>query len=240
MYGTNKRFGRINHIFVNTQQLGRALFGASVKSSLAGMAEALGIKDEKGQVDYNGPITRDYISYCRMDVNLTWQVYQGLRNLYLKHGLSALNNKGVLAKPIEKIYSEASIGKGYFEQLGIKPFLEKNPGFDHANVTGPFMAAMYGGRSEVHCRLNPRQGMQADFKSEYPTDNALMKLQELLIARTIKVVADKTGNGQPANFLKSVTLEDLQKKETWPKLRGVALIDPSGCILPVRTVYHVQ
>jgi hypothetical protein len=155
MYGTNKRFGRINHIFLNTQQLGRALFGASVKSSLAGMAEALGLKDEKGHVNYNGPITRKYIGYCRMDVDLTWQIYQGLRSLYLKHGFSALNNKGVLAKPIEKIYSEASIGKGYFEQLGIKPFLEKNPDFDHANVTAPFMAGMYGGRSAVRVVLIP-------------------------------------------------------------------------------------
>jgi hypothetical protein len=218
MYGTNKRFGRINHIFVNTQQLGRALFGASVKSSLAGMAEALGIKDEKGQIDYNGPITEEYIKYCRMDVNLTWQVYQGLRSLYLKHGFTALNGKGVLARPMDKIYSEASVGKGYFEQLNIKPFSEKNPDFDHANVTAPFMASMFGGRSEVHCRLDPKCGMQADFKSEYPTDNALMKLQELLIARTIKVVPDKTGNGEAANLLKSVTLGDLQKKETWPKL----------------------
>jgi len=240
MYGTNKRFGRINHIFVNTQQLGRALFGASVKSSLAGMADALGIKDEKGQLDYDGPITAEYISYCRMDVNLTWQVYQGLRGLYLKHGFTALNDKGVLARPIHKIYSEASVGKGYYEQLGVKPFLHKNPGFDHANVTAPFMAAMFGGRSEVHCRLDPRRGMQADFKSEYPTDNALMKLQELNIARKIRVIQDKSGNGVSANFLRTVTLDDLQKKETWPKLRGVALIDPSGCILPLRTVYHVQ
>jgi hypothetical protein len=204
------------------------------------VAEALGIKDEKGQVDYNGPITREYIGYSRMDVSLTWQVYQGLRSLYLKYGFSALNNKGVLSKPIDKIYSEASIGKGYFEQLGIKPFREKNPDFDHANVTAPFMAAMYGGRSEVHCRLDPRQGMQADFKSEYPTINALMKLQELNIAQSIRIIEDKTGNGGAANFLKSVTLDDLQKRETWPKLIGAALIDASGCILPLRTVYHVQ
>jgi hypothetical protein len=240
MYGTNKRFGRLNHIFVNTQQLGRALFGASVKSSLAGMAEALGMKDEKGQVDYNGPITDEYISYCRMDVDLTWQVYQGLRSLYLKHGFTALNNKGTLARPIDKIYSEASIGKGYLEQLGIKPFLEKNPGFDHANHTAPFMAGMYGGRSEVRWRLELRQGMQADFKSQYPTMNALMKLQELDIARSIKIIEDKTGFGAAANFLKTITLDDLNKKETWSKLRGAALIDPSGCILPVRTVYHVK
>jgi hypothetical protein len=240
MYSTHAKFGRLNHVFVNTQQLGRALFGASVTSSLAGIARALGLAIKKGSADYKGPITTEYIGYCRNDVELTWQVYKGLSAIYMKHGFTALNNKGVLARPIDKIYSEASIGKGYFEQLGMKPFLENNPGFDHTNVTAPFMATMYGGRSEVRCRLDLRQGMQADFKSQYPTCNALMKLQELNIAKTIKVVMDDTGHGPAAQFLHSVTLADLQDKETWPKLRGVALIDPSGCILPVRTVYHVE
>ncbi len=112
---------------------------------------------------------------------------------------------GTLARPIDKIYSEASVGKGYLEQLGVKPFLEKNPNFDHASVTAPFMATMYGGRSEVHCRLDPRQGMQADFKSEYLAVNALMKLQQLLIAKTVKAVIDETGRGDAAQFLHAVT-----------------------------------
>ena len=37
-----------------------------------------------------------------------------------------------------------------------------------------------------------------------------------------------------------MTLADLQRKETWPKLRGVALIRPAHDILPVRTVYHAN
>ena len=41
-------------------------------------------------------------------------------------------------------------------------------------------------------------------------------------------------------FLRGVTLADLQRKETWPKLRGVALIRPANDILPVRTVYHAN
>src|SRR5271166_4777855 len=240
MYGANAKFGRVNHIFLNTQQLGRALFGASVRSTLAGMADALSIPLAKQQADYDGPITPDYIGYCCTDVELTWLVYRGLRELYDKHGFTALNDKGILARPIDKIYSEASVGKGYPEQLGVLPFRKKNPIFDHATVTAPFMAAMYGGRSEVHCRLDLRQGLQADFKSQYPTVNALMKLQDLLIAQTVKAVIDETGHGPAAQFLHNVTLEDLQKNETWPKLRGVALIDPKRCILPVRTVYHKE
>ena len=240
MYGTNKKFGRASHVFLNTQQLGRALFGASVRSTLAGMAEALSIPLAKQQADYDGPITTDYISYCRTDVELTWQVYCGLRELYDKHGFTALNDKGILARPIDKVYSEASVGKGYLEQMGVRPFREKNPGFDHAGVTAPFMSAMYGGRSEVRCRLDLRRGMQADFKSQYPTVNALMKLQDLMIAETIKAVIDDTGRGPAAQFLHDVTLADLQRKETWPKLRGVALVDPRNGVLPVRTVYYKE
>ena len=68
---------------------------------------------------------------------------------------------------------------------------------------------------------------------QYPTANALMRLQDLNIAKTIKVVFDETGLGESAQFLRSVSLADMRKKNTWPKLRGVALIDPTGCILPV-------
>jgi hypothetical protein len=240
MFGTHAKFGRVNHMFINTQQLARALFGASVKSSLDGVAKALGLKDAKGSADYEGSITPEYIGYCRRDVSLTWQVFTGLRGLYLKHGFNALNNKGVLSRPIDKIYSEASVGKGYFEQLGMRSFREQNPDFDHKNVTSAFMAAMYGGRSEVRWRLDLRRGMQGDFKSQYPTANALMRLQDLNIAKKIKVVCDETGLGAGAQFLRYVCLADMRLKETWPKLRGVALIDPAGCILPVRTVYHAD
>ncbi len=45
---------------------------------------------------------------------------------------------------------------------------------------------------------------------------------------------------EAAQFLRSVTLADLQRKETWPNLRGVALIRPAHDILPVRTVYHAN
>jgi hypothetical protein len=65
-----------------------------------------------------------------------------------------------------------------------------------------------------------------------------MGLQRFNIARKVTVsVGDATSDA--AHFLRTVTLEDLFKRETWPKLSGVAMIKPGGGdILPVRTVYE--
>jgi hypothetical protein len=228
-YGVHEsRNHRRNHRFVDTMQLGRALLGASVGGSLEAIATALGIQNiAKGTSDYDGPITEEYIGYCRNDVELTWQVYVKLRGLYNKHGLSM---------PIDKIFSEASVGKAYLNDLGVKPLLEKNSKFDR-RFCGLFMASVYGGRSEVRWRHEIKEGMQADFKSQYPTVNALMQLQRFNIAVSI----DATESDEAAQFLRTVTLEDLQKPETWPKLCGVALVRPrDGDIFPVRTVHEKE
>ena len=228
-YGVHRsRNQRRNHRFVDTMQLGRALLGASVGGGLDAIAKGLGIKEIlKGKADYDGPITEEYINYCRNDVNLTWNVFIKLRGLYNKHAF---------ATPIERIFSEASVGKAYLDDLGVKPFLEKNKDFDR-RFCGLFMASMYGGRSEVRWRHEIREGMQADFKSQYPTVNALMQLQRFNVAAS--VVAGTSGAA--VQFLRAVTLEDLQKPEAWPNLCGVALVRPkTGDILPVRTVYEKE
>ena len=157
MYGVHQsRNERRNHRFIDTLQLSRALFGASSGASLGDVLVNLGINDvTKGAVDYHGPITEEYIDYCRNDVEATWRAYDGLRSLYRKHGVST---------PIDKIYSEASLGKAYLKDFGVKPFFEKNPDFDR-HMIGPFMEALSGGRSEVRWRHEIREGVQADFKS---------------------------------------------------------------------------
>jgi hypothetical protein len=221
---------RRNHRFIDTMQLGRALLGASVGGSLNAIAKALGIKDlVKGKIDFEAPITDEKLDYCRNDVNLTWEVYVRLRELYNRHAFST---------PILEIYSEASVGKAYLSELGITPALQKSS--ELREYFGIFMEAMYGGRSEVRWRHEIREGMQADFKSQYPTVNTLMGLQRFNIARNVTVsVGDAAGDA--AHFLRTVTLEDLFKRETWPKLAGVAMIKPGdGDILPVRTVYEKE
>ena len=106
-------------------------------------------------------------------------------------------------------------------------------------MIGPFMEGLYGGRSEVRIRLELCETMVADFRAQYSSVNVLMRLQEFLVAERVK--ATEGGPcGEAAQFLRTVTLDDLQRKETWPKLRGVALIRPAGDILPVRTVFHAD
>jgi hypothetical protein len=220
---------RRNLQFVDTQQLGRAMLGPG-NSSIKGMLKKLKIGDEtKGEADYEGPITPKYIEYCRADVRATWRIFVELRALYRKHGRT---------REIDRIYSEASLGKAYLTDFGIKPFLQQNPGFDRRMI-GPFMEALYGGRSEVRVRHELRETIVADFRSQYSTINALMRLQDLLIAERIEAIEGGSAS-EAARFLRGVTLADLQRKETWPKLRGVALIKPAGDILPVRTVFHAD
>jgi hypothetical protein len=117
--------------------------------------------------------------------------------------------------------------------LGITGFNEMNPNFD-PTVLGCFMEAYYGGRSGVRIRHMIVEVIYCDFKSQYPTVNALMNLQELLIAGQVGVHRDRK---EAFQFLQTVTLQDLQKRDTWPKLRGVALVEPDDDILPYRTHY---
>jgi hypothetical protein len=67
--------------------------------------------------------------------------------------------------------------------------------------------------------------MLADFRSQYPSANALMKLQELLLAVYVDVVRKASSARE---FLETVSLDELQKKDAWPKLRGFARIRPGG------------
>jgi hypothetical protein len=119
------------------------------------------------------------------------------------------------------------------QELGVKPFLPR-----HSNITpqiiGPSMASYYGGRSEVRIRLSRREVMLADFKSQYPTVNALMRLQDLLLAERIDIVRDVDA---ARHFLEGVELADLQRQETWQTLRGIVKIAPNRDRFPVRAEY---
>jgi hypothetical protein len=61
-------------------------------------------------------ITEEYLDYCRADVSNTWQIYKEERKLYCRHGIT---------RPVTKLYSEASLGKSYLDDLGVVPFLKK-------------------------------------------------------------------------------------------------------------------
>jgi hypothetical protein len=62
--------------------------------------------------------------------------------------------------------------------------------------------------------------MHADFRSQYPSANALMKLHDLLLA--LEVTVDRGVDTQAKRFLETVALQDFQRKDTWLKLRGAS------------------
>lgn len=106
-----------------------------------------------------------------------------------------------------------------------------------ASIFGPIMSAYYGGRAEVRIRRKISEIVYTDFKSMYPTVNALMGLNRFLIAEGFTW---RDGTEDVRAILEGVHLEELQKPETWRKLHAIVQIKPDGDILPVRTAYSPQ
>lgn len=227
----HKPSGKINRFrgqFLDTSTFGKALLGPG-DISLTGMGrrfKARVLKMEE-EVDHGEMISEKYLQYAVQDVQATWALYQAEREVYRQHGLSR--------KPWN-IFSEASIGKAYLTDLGIQPFLKRHSDFPK-DAIGKAMTAYYGGRTEVRIRLQPTEVIYTDFTSEYPTVNALMNIQELLLAEKIDV--------QPCleevqELIETISLKDLLIKQTWPLLRCFVKIIPDGDLLPIRTRYGEQ
>jgi hypothetical protein len=72
-----------------------------------------------------------------------------------------------------------------------------------------------GGRSEARILHLNVVFIHGDFRSQYPYANALMKLQDLLLAL-------EGVDTQAKRFLETVALQDFQRKDTWLKLRGAS------------------
>jgi hypothetical protein len=211
--------------FVDLKTLASALL--SRRFSLQALAAYLGTATQKHETDEHGSITEAYVQYARADVQATWECYRELLSRYAEHGL---------AKSPDRMLSEASIGKAYLHEMGIKPLLGCNPSFPRERF-GEIFCAYYGGRAEVRIRREVREVLYCDFKSMYPTVNALMGLWEFVIANgmTVHETTDET-----QSFLETIQLEDLQKPATWRKLRTLVRLIAQDDVLPVRCKYDDQ
>src|SRR5262249_16863893 len=124
--------------FLDTRTLAGALFSGSW--SLKTLAEYLRTEHRKLETEeHGGPITPKYLDYAVNDVRVTWECFEKMKILYDKYDLSKT--------PINRIYSEASIGKALLRQMGVKPWRELQPGFP-LELLGIIMSTYYGGRSE--------------------------------------------------------------------------------------------
>ncbi len=217
------RVAKHRGFFVDVKTLAASL--TPNKGSLASLCDYLKTKTRKRESEEHGaPITSDYLDYGRRDVQATWECYEELSRRYREHELD---------KPEHRILSEASVGKGYLAQMGVSPLLAKQTNFPR-EIFGKAMCAYYGGRAEIRIRREVRQVLYTDFKSMYPTVNALMGLWKYVIADKITT---RDATAEVRDLLDRATLADLQSKEFWPKLTALVRLRPGDDPLPVRARY---
>ena len=215
-----------NTKFLDTRTLGKALLGASCPGSLYEMGKRFNAAIIKIQAEEHGLITPEYLDYNVNDVKALFSLYQRQIAVYKQHDLPV---------PPWKISSEASIGKAYLQKIGVPQF-QKTQAVS-GEIKAAFLSTYYGGRSEVKCRNTLVECIYADFKSQYPTVNALMNLQEIVLAEEIDFGRDIY---EVKKFIDTISAADLQKRETWLKLRGICRIIPNADILPIRTFYDTS
>ncbi len=211
--------GHFKGFFVDVKTLVFALTNENL--TLAEAVKYSNLEKRKLTREKHGIITEDYIRYNLNDVDITYLLFLKLVEEIKKFSINI---------PITKIYSSASIGKAFLEELGIKPFLEQNPDFS-PKILGNLMSAFYGGRCELRIRKKPILVTILDFFSNYPTLFTSMGLWDYLIADKIEYYED-TDNVQ--KLLDNIELGDLQNMEIWKELNVLVEIYPEKDILPIR------
>src|SRR5208282_4746786 len=210
--------------FIDLKTIAAALLSRSF--SLASLADFLKTPTRKAESGGHGKqLNERYLRYAVQDVQATWECYQALRDRYGLHGLEET--------PIGKILSEASLGKGYLKRMGVRPFSEVQPDFPF-HLTGIILSAYFGGRAEVRWRREIRQVLYCDFLSMYPTVCTLMGLWRFVIAQGMEW-SDSTA--EIRTLVASISLEDLQRPEFWPRLATLVRVAPQADIFPVRAKY---
>jgi hypothetical protein len=212
--------------FVDVKTLAAALLGLEGDLSLESIAKELKTPHQKLGTEAHGlPLTQEYIEYGVQDVQVTWECYDALRARFDRLHLTQTR--------LHAIHTEASIGKAYQREMGVKPWTQVQPDFP-PDIIGHIMSAYFGGRSEVHIRRQETLVLYYDLRSTYPTGCTLMGLWRWVISQGVDHHYDKEG---VQAFLAHVTLDDLQNPETWPQLTALVRINLNAEIVPVRAPY---
>lgn len=211
--------------FLEVRAVAAALFSRSF--SLASLAEFLGVAHGKLETDHHGkPLTRQYLEYAERDVLATWECYLELCRRY-----EALELKST---PINRIFSEASIGKANFVEIGIEPWLKVQKDVP-SKLLSQTLSTYFGGRSEVRIRQELRQVMLCDFLSMYPTVCTLTGLWSFVIGKGMRW---RNGTAEVKRILNTWTLKELQDRSNWRKLVALVQVMPDADIFPVRAEYN--
>lgn len=215
---------RFQGYFLDVQKLASVLL-ESKRISLEEACKLLKTRTQKLKVEEHGKITSEYLDYLIKDVRATYECYLKLKAEFEKFNIDI---------PINQVFSNASLGKGALRQMGINPFLDQSPDFPN-EILGYVMSIYYGGRTECKIRKQPVKVTTLDFTSMYPTITILMNLWNFVIADRIEY---EDCTQETIEFVNSVILEDLNKKEVWNKFPVIVEVEPNEDILPVRTTYN--
>ena len=214
--------------FIDVKTIGAALTGGG--HSLASLAKTLRTEHRKAETDeHGGMLTPEYLDYALNDVQVTWECYTMLRDRYAEYGLDT---------PLERIYSEASIGKASLAQMGIRPLRDLQQ--LSPELLGIIMSTYYGGRAEVNWRREIARVLYCDFKSMYPTVCILMGLWLFVIAKGVIGEDGEQVTREVQTFLDEVTRDDLQHPDSWRHLTTLVQVRPNDLRVPVRAKYGGQ
>lgn len=210
--------------FVDVKTLAAGLLSGGW--SLETLSKALKVEHPKIETDeHGGALTPEYIGYALNDVQATWECYDALTARLASYGLSTIEPKS--------LYSEASLGKAYLREMGIRTWREMQPGFP-PEMIGQIISTYFGGRAEVNIRRQKRQVFYCDFLSMYPTVCTLMSLWQFVIATGMDWT-DATAETQA--LLDRVEPADMMRQEPWRDLTTLVQLRPSKDILPIRAKY---
>lgn len=196
--------------------------------SLESACEAFQVEHPKKPVKEHGKITKKYIEYNLRDVLATTELAEKLLEEYRKHNIST---------QATKVFSPASIGKGYLRDMGISPVLQRKFSFP-TEFLGYAQSAFYGGRTSAHIRKVPVPVVYTDFLSMYPTVNSLMGLWRYVTARKIKVT--RVPVNEIVAFLKRTSAKELFDPATWKHLPAFVRVIPDNDILPCRSQFNAE
>ena len=193
--------------------------------SLPTACEAFGVEHWKQQAVRQAPITKESIDNIRREILAMSELAAKLIEEFAQHPIPLSPTR---------VFSPASIGKGYMRGMGVIPILQRQPNFPKEYL-GYAQTAFFGGRTSVHIRKVVCPVVYLDFLSMYSTVNALMGLWSFVVSREIRVI--EHCKDEVEEFLRELTPNMLFDPETWTRMNGFVKVVPNGDVLPVRSKY---
>lgn len=184
------------------------------------------LQTEHQKIDHTptGRVTLEEIEYARNDVPCTVDVLNAAKQEFDLHPI----------KPgPDRMFSPASVAKGYMEALNVCYPSKKVADADAAY--GIFMQSYFGGRAECRIRNWEVPVCPVDFMSQYSSVNELLGNWPVLTADHVTFL-DATD--EVRQLLSEITLERCFERKLWPHFKHFALVRPDHDILPVRAVYN--